>query len=769
MADFFETKGITKEASIAIILNTFMYADRCKEFTNAPYFESILEQMFSEKDNYEDSQKAAVKIVRDHVKSEPETAEIRRLRFVNFSNNMGSDYTGAYAASFMLTDEKGSITDIYVVFRGTGSGRWYDNGQGLYENASKYQKVALRYFEDTLCALDIDNIGSSVRLVITGHSKGGNLSQFVTFNSKYRDYVNCCISFDGQGFSPEKYASMKADCDFERIREKMYSVCGDNDYVNVLGDKLIPDKNTVYIRTKPAFTDMYSAHSIVPQYYSDIVRHKDDFLYNFTNKCFNNQTPNQRQLAECSKAINANTMKMKREDREKTCNSIMTLAEKFLGGNASPEGLCGEKATTGDFIGFISNIYNEIIPLTAYAGKEIGDDIIFAMMVKTDANNAYLLSATRKERIEYVMHDPNYMNMYYLAVSIAFQSVVNSVSYYSSRLGTIAAPDLQNRIMTAYKAYGLISRFINTVSVEDFFKFIVIIGTSITISGNKVMQLTAFFKQVLMLSTNSTVWRLVGNILDSVADTRGTSARSSKESSMIINQLMNVDLCSYSLSNEQKQAVEEAVAISKAIRILEGTDGDDGIIGEDTDEIIRGYGGDDGLHGNGGNDEIYGGNDDDRIYGGTGNDRLYGEAGDDNVYGKDDDDYIDGGDGSDTLKGGTGNDTVRGGAGDDIICGESGDDTLFGGLGSDRYVFGRGFGNDLINDNFGENIIEFKGISPDELKAEFNENGELMIGMKAEPDSIRIRNFSEGKFGFVFDGACYSLAKQGEELVFARV
>ena len=94
-----------------------------------------------------------------------------------------------------------------MVFRGTGSGRWYDNGQGLYEDASKYQKVALRYFEDTLRALDIDNIGSSVRLVVTGHSKGGNLSQFVTFNSKYRDYVNCCISFDGQGFSPEKYAS----------------------------------------------------------------------------------------------------------------------------------------------------------------------------------------------------------------------------------------------------------------------------------------------------------------------------------------------------------------------------------------------------------------------------------------------------------------------------------------------------------------------------------------------------------------------------------
>ena len=777
MADFFEEKGIAREAGTSIVLNTFMYADRCRKFNNNPLLENVVDEMYSEKDNYEDTQKAAIKIVRDHIKSEPETSEVRRLKFINFSDNMGEDYKGAYAAAFKLDDENGAMTELYVVFRGTGSGRWYDNGQGLYQDSSKYQKVALKYFNDTLRALDIRNSAKPVKLVVTGHSKGGNLSQFVTFSSEYKDLVTCCISFDGQGFSPERFEVMQSDSNYEKLRRKMYSVCGDNDYVNVLGKKLIPDENTVYIATKPFFTDMYAAHSIVPQYYSDVVSHRDDFLYNFSRKCFNNQTSRQRQLAECSKAINDNTMKMNPEERAKTCNAIMTLAEQFLGGNASPEGLCGEKATTGDFIGFISNIYNEIIPLTAYVGKEAGNDVIFTLIVRTDAENAYLLTATRKQRIEYMMSNPDAMTMYYFVTAIAFESIVNNAADIGCVIGKAAAPEWQSRITLLYKAYSTISNFISVIDIEDFFKFLVIISTSMIINGTDVNALISFFEKVLLLSLNKTSVRFINGVINikenkmssAVSESCIASCAEGSCTDSIINAFCGLSIADLVLGNEEKEAVKEAVAYSRAVRILEGTEGDDGIIGEETDEIIRGHGGDDGLHGNGGNDEIYGGDGSDRIYGGAGSDRLYGERGDDMIYGGADDDYVDGGEGNDLLKGGVGNDTVRGGIGDDTLFGDGGNDILFGGLDNDRYIFSRGFGSDVINDTDGENIIEFRNISPDELKAEFNEKGELIICMKAGTDRIRIRNYSAGNFGFVFDSMNYRLAEQGDELVFARI
>ena len=87
--------------------------------------------------------------------------------------------------------------------------------------------------------------------------------------------------------------------------------------------------------------------------------------------------------------------------------------------------------------------------------------------------------------------------------------------------------------------------------------------------------------------------------------------------------------------------------------VLQGTEGDDNLVGFSTGDLIQGYAG---------NDRLYGRDGDDSIDGGAGNDRLYGENG------------------NDTLQGGEGNDYIEGGAG------------------TDTYVFGRGDGQDVIID-----------------------------------------------------------------------
>ena len=107
---------------------------------------------------------------------------------------------------------------------------------------------------------------------------------------------------------------------------------------------------------------------------------------------------------------------------------------------------------------------------------------------------------------------------------------------------------------------------------------------------------------------------------------------------------------------------------------MEGTNGNDLIIGSDGDDEIHGLGGVDLLRGSGG---------DDTIKGGDGPDSLYGDQGDDDISGGSGHDLIRGGKGNDTLEGGGGHDVMQGDLGDDWIIGGWGGEVLHGGPGRD--------------------------------------------------------------------------------------
>lgn len=176
---------------------------------------------------------------------------------------------GLTACSF--TNVRGELS---VVFRGTGKGEWIDNGEGLSgipeENtylvygkggrvllrrtvredyATDQQVEALNWFRRIAAEHGWHDRGS---ITLSGHSKGGNKAQFVAAHS---DLVRECYSFDGQGFSPEALAALQKRHGprLEARRRRIFSLSADNDYVNVLGQRLMPPQNVYYLGSDHGF------------------------------------------------------------------------------------------------------------------------------------------------------------------------------------------------------------------------------------------------------------------------------------------------------------------------------------------------------------------------------------------------------------------------------------------------------------------------------------------------------------------------------------
>lgn len=164
--------------------------------------------------------------------------------------------------------------------------------------------------------------------------------------------------------------------------------------------------------------------------------------------------------------------------------------------------------------------------------------------------------------------------------------------------------------------------------------------------------------------------------------------------------------------------------------LLEGTSGNDLILGKNGNNIIKAYEGDDVIFEDGGNDIIdagdgndivysgadndlvMGGNGDDVIYAGLGNDVVFGGDGHDAIFAEGGNDVVFGGAGNDFISGGWGNDVLSGDDGDDQIYGESGNDALFGGNGNDELA---GMdGNDLLNGGAGDDLLD-GGAGDDEM------------------------------------------------------
>ena len=111
-----------------------------------------------------------------------------------------------------------------VVFRGTGGTKeaWTDNMYGGFETDTRIQKEASDFVKYECAAYE--------NISVTGHSKGGNLSQYVTVMNG--DKIASCVSFDGQGMNADFIGQNSEN--LSKYGGKIKSICAYNDFVNIL-------------------------------------------------------------------------------------------------------------------------------------------------------------------------------------------------------------------------------------------------------------------------------------------------------------------------------------------------------------------------------------------------------------------------------------------------------------------------------------------------------------------------------------------------------
>lgn len=324
------------DAEISMVLDTFMYFD----YKEAPDGATLNEILLSLKEHpdyggggvhygeYCVVEKAAL------------NKEIGDLVISCQSERMGYD-SGTAACAFMAPDQ----SRIYITYRGTGDGEWPDNGIGMTSVSSVQQDSALSYFEEVVEAMEIND---NQRLIVTGHSKGGNKAQFVTMESRYHGLIDSCYSVDGQGFSEqaiEEWKDRYGKEGYERRREKLYGIHGENDYVSVLGNSIIPAEHIRYIRTPVEKNNFAGYHDIKYMFAALTYDMGAGGVATIFNGRKNEDVGKQGTLGRYASALSAGVMDLLPEKRDGCASVIMQIMEAAKG---EKKGINGEKVSLSD-------------------------------------------------------------------------------------------------------------------------------------------------------------------------------------------------------------------------------------------------------------------------------------------------------------------------------------------------------------------------------------------------------------------------------------
>ena len=249
--------------------------------------------------------------------------------------------------------------EVSIAFKGTGSGEWIDNGEGLsgipeentyisYEDDGKtvYTKTVVKDFASDQQVEALNKFNELItkykwskenKICVSGHSKGANKAQFITINS---DLVDSCYSFNGHGFSPEaiKQFKKKYGAIFDERRKKIKSISTDNDYVNVLGVQLTPQYNIYYLKSNGGI-------------------HNIEAMLDSNGRL----TPpaQQGKLSLYVESISKQLMKMKPSVRQYATLGVMNICQKYLGRGmpVNNDSVSFEKTIAGISLAIASLLY----------------------------------------------------------------------------------------------------------------------------------------------------------------------------------------------------------------------------------------------------------------------------------------------------------------------------------------------------------------------------------------------------------------------------
>ncbi len=379
------------ESEISLLLDTFMYLNY-HDAKDGQELQDILKDLSGLPDygpggDFHGEYEILSKAVEGN-------SSLGELQISAQSANMGFD-SGTQACIFQ---ETGTDT-VYVVFRGTGDGEWMDNGLGMTEASTIQQQRALSYFEQVV---DRGGFTESHRIIVTGHSKGGNKAQYVTMETTYNELIDRCYSVDGQGFSEAavlKWKKRYDNSEYEERRNKLYGIYGENDFINVLGHSLVPEDHIRYLHTPVKKHDIAGYHDIKNMFAT--VNRQGELVFQGQS---NYVTGGQKEWGLFAQRLSDEIMSLAPEDRAGCAAVVMQLME--LGGERKT-GMNDEELTVSDWVDFLkSGLPSVVMSLFSQDGfrfmealwlVESGKGIIYAVNPKHLAGSAGKLGQTALE------------------------------------------------------------------------------------------------------------------------------------------------------------------------------------------------------------------------------------------------------------------------------------------------------------------------------------------------------------------------------------
>ncbi len=302
------------------------------------------------------------KILKTAIEQNPSYGDIMLVD--QSSTNQTGSWTDDLIQGCTFKDPDGNY---YVAFRGTGDGRWADNGNGMTAPSTEMQEAAREYFDAMAEKYFVDANADGKQIIVTGHSKGGNEAQYVYMTSEYEYLIDSCYSHDGQGFSgsAREYFMEKYGSDYEEKLSNMYSICGEDDFVHDLGYVIIPEENTYFVETSGSgFASLHALENMI-----------GDGDGNYTGLQWNVENGEishgeQGDIGKLAKKISETMMKMDDEDLNGAAIAIMTFIDPY---------------SNDDILGSIDVSWTDYVDLAAH-----GLPAVIETLFLTEEGNAVL-------------------------------------------------------------------------------------------------------------------------------------------------------------------------------------------------------------------------------------------------------------------------------------------------------------------------------------------------------------------------------------------
>lgn len=161
-----------------------------------------------------------------------------KIKIVDVDNSVYGNISGSdrvVNVTFLYED------NLIIVYKGTaGDFEWKDNVEGTYNiSDTKQQRMALSYFDEM-----VEKFKDVKKVYVSGHSKGGNKSQYIGVLRGNMSKLERVYSFDGQGFN--SIFLKKYNKEIENNTHKIFNICNEYDYVNIL---LFSIANKIFIKS----------------------------------------------------------------------------------------------------------------------------------------------------------------------------------------------------------------------------------------------------------------------------------------------------------------------------------------------------------------------------------------------------------------------------------------------------------------------------------------------------------------------------------------